>query len=398
MTGVFEITPAILEAKNHGILAVFISPSIIELMISLRRALAVAHKEFRHIARDGRMLFLVTIAPAFLLITLSYVFSLDVERMAIAVRDLDHTPLSRDLISRLTADGDLVVVAYFDEDAPLETMFAREMVDAVLVIPRGFAAAVLSGAPAEVQCIVDGADAVTASQFIGLLESRVKAFAAQQQSAFSAGIEVSSRAWYNEALKSLVSMVPGMMAVILCMPALALALALAREKETGSFEGLIATLVRGIEYLCGKLLAYAVSGMGSVILAWLVATVWFRVPFRGRLLDFLLLAADYLLASMGISLVISSLVKNQQTAMFLILTIFFIPSFFIAGLILPVSNEPLMRAISSLLPTTHFITISRGLFLKGLSLTALARQALILLALGFLWLLTSLALFSKKLK
>ncbi|MCX7680496.1 MAG: ABC transporter permease [Anaerolineae bacterium] len=355
-------------------------------------------KEFRHIGRDGRMLFLVTVAPAFLLLLLSYVFSLDVERITIAVRDLDRTPLSREFIARLTADGDIVVAVQSEEHDDPEALFRRGAVDAVLTIPQGFAAALLKGHPAEVQCVVDGADAIMASQFIGLLESRVSAFGARLRGSLDRGIEVSSRAWYNETLKSLVSMVPGMMAVILCMPALALALALTKEKETGSFEGLIATPVRGSEYLIGKLAAYTISGLGSAIPAWLVATLWFRVPFRGNLLEFFLLTADYLFASMGISLVVSSLVKNQQTAMFLILTVFFIPSFFIAGLILPVSNEPLMRAIAYLLPTTHFITISRGLFLKGLSLEMLTRQALVLAMLGWCGLLSSLALFSKKLK
>lgn len=367
-------------------------------MFSLRRTLAVVRKEFRHIGRDGRLLFLVTIAPAFLLLLLSYVFSLDVGRINIAVRDLDRTPLSREFITRLTADGDIAVTAHIEEGNVPEALFVRGTVDAVLTIPRGFAAALLGGRSAEVQCIVDGADAIMAGQFIGLLESRVAAFGAQLRGNTGMGIEISSRVWYNETLESLISMVPGMMAIILCMPALALALALTREKETGSFEGLIVTPVRGSEYLLGKLVAYTISGLGSAIPAWLVATLWFHVPFRGSLLNFFLLAADYLFASMGISLVVSSLVRNQQTAMFLILTVFFIPSFFIAGLILPVSNEPVMRAIAYLLPTTHFITISRGLFLKGLGLEMLARQALILALLGLFGLLASLALFSKKLK
>jgi ABC-type multidrug transport system permease subunit len=191
-------------------------------------------------------------------------------------------------------------------------------------------------------------------------------------------------------------MVPGLLAVILCMPALALALALAREKETGSFEVLIATPVRGIEYLVGKLLAYGASGLVSVVLAWLVATLWFHVPFRGRLSAFLLLAVDYIVASMGISLVVANFVRNQQTAMFLILMIFFVPSFFIAGLMLPVADEPIARALAYALPTTHFITICRSVFLKGMGLAALWKPALTLLGTGITCLSISLALFEKK--
>ena len=366
-----------------------------------RRLFAVTRKEFRHIARDVRTLFLVTVAPAFLLVTFSYVFAFDVDRVDIAIRDLDCTPLSRSLLASLTADEDLNVVAHVDQEGEIERSFTRGIADLVVVIPHGFADAALRGGPAEVQCIVDGADAIIASQSVSLLESRVDAFAAglsaQRSGNGARRFDVSSLTWYNGSLEALVSMVPGMLAVILCMPALALALALTREKETGSFENLIVTPVRGIEYLLGKLLAYALSGLVSTILAWLVATMWFHVPFRGSFLAFLLLAADYMLASMGVSLVVASLVRNQQTAMFLILMLFFVPSFFIAGLILPVSDEPIAQVLAYGLPATHFITISRGVFLKGLGLGALAKPASILAGMGIICQAASLLLFDKKL-
>jgi ABC-2 type transport system permease protein len=375
--------------------------------MSIRRLLVVAGKEFYHITRDLRLLFLVTVAPAFLLVTLAYVFALDIGQVALAVRDLDHTSLSRDLISHIAADGDFAVVSWPQQDDSAAMLFSRGVADMVLVIPRGFSKAALSGGQAQVQCIVDGVDALAASQSIGQLEGRVNAFVVRMaRSRAGLGAEslaavemlnVVDRAWYNEALKSLVSMVPGLLAVILCMPALAFALALAREKEMGSFESLIATPVRGAEYLVGKLLAYEVSGVFSAVLAGLVATLWFQVPFRGTLLDFLILSADYMVASMGVSLVVASFVQNQQTAMFLILAIFFVPSFFLSGLFRPVAEEPVARAVAYVLPSTHFVSIARSLFLKGLGPVALWRPALALLGIGLACQAISLVLFKKKL-
>lgn len=371
--------------------------------MSIRRLLAVARKELRHITRDARTLFLVTVAPAFLLLTLSYVFSFDVNRAEIAVRDLDRTPLSRSLLASLTNDGNIVIVARVEREEEIEPLFIGSRADLVLTIPRGFAAQVQGeNAPAQVSCVIDGADAIATSQTLGLLESRVRNWGAgvrvRGRSGAFGGLAVSSRAWYNETLESLVSMVPGMVAIIMCMPTLALTLALTREVETGSFESLIAAPLRGTEYLLGKLLAYEGSGLVSVALAWLVATLWFHVPFRGNFLSFLVLTADYMVASMGISLVIASFAHNQQTAMFLILMIFFVPSFFIAGLITPVSTEPVTRAIAYALPTTHFITICRGVFLKGLGLSALWKPASVLLGTGIVSQALSLALFDKKIK
>jgi len=366
----------------------------------------VARKEFYHIARDPRLFLLVTVAPAFLLVMLSYVFALDVEQVQLGVQNLDHTPLSREFVSYITADGDFVVVAWLEPGQDTTPLFTSGTVDMLLVIPPGFSRRVMTGGPARVQCVVDGVDAIAASRSLGFLQSRVAAFAADvtrstaRSGAEASGtvdvLEVRDRAWYNEALKSLVSMVPGLLAVVLSMPALALALALAREKETGSFEGLIVTPVRGSEYLTGKLLTYVVSGVASGVLAWLVATLWFRVPFRGRFPTFLLLTAAYMFASMGISLLVASFARNQQTAMFLILMVFFIPSFFLAGLIRPIADYPIGRAVAYMLPSTHFITISRGVFLKGLGLAALRRPTLALLVIGLVCQAISLRLFDKK--
>ncbi len=375
--------------------------------MSLHRLLVVARKEVRHITRDLRLLFLVTVAPAFLLVTLSYVFAMDVERVDLAVRDLDQTPLSRDLISHITADGDFVVTRWLWDAPDVDELFVQGVADMVLVIPRGFADRALAGRTAQVQCILDGVDALSASQSLSLLQSRVQAFVARTAgsqgslsvaaSTRSGQLSVQDRAWYNESLKSLISMVPGLMAVVLCMPALAFALALAREKELGSFESLVVTPVRGAEYLLGKVIVYELGGVVGGLLALLVATLWFRVPFRGTIHEFVVLTGAYMVASTGISLVVASLVRNQQTAMFLVLMIFFVPSFFLAGLIRPVSDEPLGRAVAYVLPSTHFIDISRSLFLKGLALPALWKPGLALLVIGAVCRVISLVLFDKKL-
>lgn len=369
--------------------------------------LVVARKEFFHITRDPRLIFLVTLAPALLLITLSYVFALDVERVDLGVQNLDNTPLSRDLISHVTAGEDFAIVAWLEPGQAVTPLFTRGVADMVLIIPRGFADEVTGGATAQVRCVVDGVDALTASQSVAILEGRLGAFIADlagsnggtgAKAPVAVGnVQIQDRAWYNRALSSLVSTVPGLLAVVLSMPALALALALAREKEMGSLESLIATPVRGSEYLVGKLLTYTVSGVISGVLACAVATLWFDVPFQGNLLIFLLLTADYLIASMGISLVVASFVRNQQTAMFLVLMIFFIPSFFLSGLLRPVAEEPIARAFAYILPSTHFITISRALFLKGVGVAALGRPALALVGIGAVCLVISLRLFDKKL-
>jgi ABC-2 type transport system permease protein len=192
-------------------------------------------------------------------------------------------------------------------------------------------------------------------------------------------------------------MVPGLLAIVLIMPAMAMALALAREKESGTLEGLVATPVLGLEYIIGKLLAYITTGVISALLALLVAVAWFRVPFRGNLAIFVLLAADYFLASMGATVVIANFVRSQQTAMFIVLLVFIVPSFFLAGLMTPVSTESLASMLTSYaMPSTHFVEINRILFLKGLDLRYMVRPALVLLGMGIGALALGLLSFRKK--
>ncbi len=366
--------------------------------MSFRRALAILRKEFRHIFRDLRLFFLVTVSPAFLLLLLAHLFVLDVQQIEMAVWDLDRSPLSRRMVAALTADGEFRVQFQVHSYSELEGLLRAGRVDCGLVIPSGFARQLEAGGPAPVEAVIDGSDPIAAIQAVFSLTRRVTAFSPGPAHSPPVLIDVRSEAWYNPALKSLVSMVPGLAAIVLCMPALALALALTREKEVGSFESLIATPVQGAEYLLGKLGAYLACGILGVLPVWLAAVLYFRVPFRGDFLLYLLLSAVYLLAAMGFSLIVANFVRNQQTAMLLVLTVFFVPSFFIAGLILPVDTHNILSTlVSYALPMTHFVAISRGVFLKGVGPAPLQMHILLLLGMGIGGLLLSLLLFRKRL-
>jgi ABC-2 type transport system permease protein len=362
---------------------------------------AILRKEILHIVRDPRNLFLVTLSPAFLLLLLSYVFSFEVSQIRLAILDQDRSSLSRHYVASLTSDQDLVVTQTVQEYEEILPLLAAGEVEAGLVIPPGFAGAIRRGQPAQVQAIIDGTDPFSSSQAMAALTARSAVFVAGAISTSplngSALVEVRSQAWYNAGLQSLFSMVPGLLAIVLIMPTMAFALALTRESESGTLEGLLATPITGLEYLAGKLLAYLLAALVSAAVALAVAVLWFKVPFRGSLAVYLLLAGAYFLACMGATIVIAHFARSQQTAMFIVLLVFMVPSFFLAGLISPVGTESLSAMLTSyVLPSTHFVELSRVIFLKGLDLTYLARPALILLGMGLGALVVGLALFRKK--
>jgi ABC-2 type transport system permease protein len=369
--------------------------------MSLRRMAAIVRKEILHIVRDPRNFFLVTVSPAFLLLLLANIFSFDVRTFNLAALDLDHTSVSRSYLASLTSDPDLHLVYTVENYEEIEPLLVTGKIDAALVLPPGFGDTMRGGEPALVQAIVDGTDPFAGSQAIGSLAARSGAFVIGTKAMDPADalepVKVRSQAWYNAGLESLYSMVPGLLAIVLIMPAMAMALALAREKETGTLEGLVATPVLGAEYIIGKLLAYIIAGVISALLALLVAVVWFRVPFRGSLAVYVLLVADYFLACMGATVVIANFVRSQQTTMFIVLIIFIVPSFFLAGLISPVSTESLASMLTSYaMPATHFVETNRIVFLKGLDLRYLLRPALALLGMGLAALAIGLLSFRKK--
>jgi ABC-2 type transport system permease protein len=336
-----------------------------------------------------------------MLVAFAYLFSFEIKHLRLAVLDRDLSTLSRQYVSTLTADGELQVATYARSDEEIYNLLMRGAADVGIIIPLGFQDGLVGGEEVAVQVLVDGSDAIAAIQSVGNLTSRSAAFS----TALLLGpvrppvmpIEVRSQIWYNPNLKSLVSMVPALIAIVLILPALAIALAMTREKEMGTFEALLATPLQGRQYILGKLLAYMAYGLLSSIGALAVAVLWFRVPFQGALWVFVLLTADYLLACLGFSLLVTHFVASQQAAMLIVLLIFFVPSFFLSGLVMPANTATLGGRITSfILPATHFVTICRAVFLKGLGMGDLWRPALALAAMGSGTVLASILLFRKK--
>lgn len=355
---------------------------------SHRRFRAILIKEYRHVLRAPRTLLLVILAPALLLLLLANIFVVDAQQARFALWDLDQSAYARRYVAALTADGDfteqIVVRSYEEAQAALRA----GRVDFVLLIPRGFGANLITGQSAEVQAIFDATDAIRTPQLNGYLTARSGAFSSSvllRSRELASGlemIELRTVHWYNPGVRSLVGMAPGISAIVLSMPALAYGLSLAREREMGSFEGLITTPIQGAEYLLGKSLAYVTLGLGSVIPIWLVSILIFRIPFRGSFVLYMALTALYLAATIGLVTALSPALRSQQVAFFVVLAFFFVPSFFNSGLLTPVLSTGWSRLSSDIFPATHYMTIARGIFVKGLGIVMLVRPTLILGGMG----------------
>ncbi len=366
---------------------------------AIRRLRAVIIKEFKHIWLDPGFLFLTVLSPAVLLTLLSYVFSFDVNQANLAIDNQDQSPQSLDFIREMTSDGTLRVVASVESYDQIVELLREGRIDAAIVIPPNFGDHIAAQRQTPINLVVDGSDVGTANQVISQISQRTEAYSVQTltQSGRPAPFDVRIRVWFNENLKSQYSMIPGLMSLVLILPAMAVALGITREKETGTFETLATTPIAGREFLIGKLAVYLSLGVLGGLMALGVAVFWFHVPFRGNLGLYLLLTADYLLALMGFCMIIAHFVASQRTVTPIILLTLFIPSFFLTGLILPTDkNSFVSQAMAFGLPSTHYIVISRSVALKGVGLSAVLPDALTLLGMGLIAVVASVVLFSKK--
>lgn len=373
-----------------------------------RRVLSIMRKEWWHITRDMTSFILLLLSPVLMLVTMGYAFSIDITDVAIGLLDQDLSTLSRQYIAQLRSTDALRLEAWPESLDQVEPLMMQGDVKAVIVIPRGFEKDLQAGRQAQLQVVVDGTDPNTAGHAIRHIGAHTEHFAVQfgERQLMRAGsrlgklspIDLRLRAWYNPSLRYTVSMIPALVGVVLSVPAMAASLALAREREWGTLEGLIATPIGRIELILGKLIPYMVAGLLSVPLCVATAVYGYDVPFQGSPWLYLLLSVVFLFATMSIALFLSVFAASQQVAIMGSMLIFLFSGFFQSGLLIPFSlMGPVIKLEAFLFPTTHFVIISRGIFVKGANLSELQGFTVALLVIGIIFFALTSLMFKKKL-
>ena len=356
------------------------------------RFLAMLKKEYIHIIRDKRSLGLFIIVPFMLMIVSSYAFTFDIKNIAVDLVDMDKGKWSRKLVDSFTSSGYFYISKNLESRDEAIDDLVRGNAKLVIEIGPDFSKLMENGRLAPLQLVVDGSDPGAANIFLGnaaaiLSDFNLRIFTSKVEMINSlvelTPIEPSFVVFYNPALKSRNFMVPGMAAVIMVLPVLMTALSIVREKEKGNYEQLIATPIRPISIVLGKLLPYASIAIVDILIVWLIGVYWFKVPFEGSLLTLFLLSFDFFFAAMGMGLLISTIARTQQEAMMLSMFIFQLPSFLLSGLIFPIISMPVpVQFITYLVPVRYFIKITRGIFLKGIGIAELWETALSLFVFG----------------
>lgn len=331
------------------------------------RCLSIAKKEVRHIVRDKLTLAMALVMPLGMVLFFGMVFDFDVRDIDIMVVDRDQTQLSRQFIDVFRASGYFNVELNPSLSMPLVPLEA-DQVKAVLIIEPGFAKKIRRGVTTSVQVVIDGADNQTGSVISGYLAGVQRAAIeklSEQPSGFANLLK--TRFLFNTDLNTRWFIIPGLTVVVLAILSVLLtALTVAREWENGSMEMLLATPVRPLEIIIGKLLPYMALGLGGVALVYGAARLAFGVPFKGSHGLLLMACLMFLATTLSQGVLISVITRQQQLAMQMANLTGMLPSLLLSGFIFPIESMPrAFQVLTSILPARWFMEICRGLFLKG---------------------------------
>jgi ABC-2 type transport system permease protein len=359
----------------------------------MQRLRELVRKEFFELRQNPRLFGLVIVAPIIQLTMLGYAATTDVKDVPIVAADGDRSPESRALIARFEASRNFTVVGTVTTADEVDPFIQRGDAWIALAIPSGYGASVRSGQPVALQVVADGSDSNSTTVALGYATSLIGEYVAELvasgppspsasagQTPDAVSIDLRMRVWFNPQLESRFFMIPGVLALLLLLVTANLAaMAIVREKELGTLEQLNVTPLRRWELIVGKLLPYGLIAMIDVLLVTAVAVLWFEVPFRGSFVLLLATSLLYVLCTLALGLLISTISDTQQQAMMTATFFFLTPMIYLSGFIFPIENMPrVIQYTTYLIPLRYFLVIVRGIFLKGIGMSLLWPQALAL--------------------
>jgi drug efflux transport system permease protein len=358
-------------------------------------------KEFLQLRQDRRMIPIIFVAPVVQLVIFGFAVNTDVNRVPTVLVDQDRTAASRALVDRFTSSGYFELVGVEQATKDIDLWLESGHAQMALVIGSGYGEALAGGGSPRVQIIADGSDSSPATVALGYgsgivsaasreaLTERVREYLAKAAEEGRAVVppgqtDLVSRVWYNPDLKSRWFYVPAVLAMILIiMTTLLSAMGVVREKEIGTMEQIMVTPIRSWQLIVGKLFPFAAIGFIQIFLVTGVAVWGFGVPLRGSFPLLVGLSMLFILNTLGLGLLVSTLTRTQQQAMMMAAFTVMMPMIYLSGLIFPIENmPPAVQVFTYAIPVRYYANIIRGVFLRGSGLAVLWPEALTLALMG----------------
>lgn len=378
-------------------------------LINPKRLYAVIKKEFITLFRDPMSLTVMLIMPVFLLILYGFAASLDVTHIPLSILDKDKTVESRNFIDRFASNKYFKVVSYIYADNEIPVILDSGKAKVVLNIPHKFGQAIRGGKTAAVQALIDGSDSNWAQSATGYIQAiaigfnqdliKIKVNQMGIVKPVTSPINLIPRIWYNEDLRSMDFLIPGLIAVILMqVSAVLTSLTIIAEKEQGTIESIIVSPIRKYELMLGKILPYVILIFVDMFLITACGYFLFGVPVKGSYLLLLFCAFIFLTGTMAMGLFISTTATSSQAAMQMAAIVTLLPAMLLSGFSFPIENMPwALQGLSLLVPARYFIEILRDIYLKGVGLSCFWQSFTMMTLLSLSFIVLSIAKFKKRL-
>ncbi|MEZ4899682.1 MAG: ABC transporter permease [Saprospiraceae bacterium] len=367
----------------------------------MKTFLAFIRKEFWHILRDRRSLIILFGMPVMQIVLFGFALSNELKNSRIAILDASHDAYTQRIVQQLNSSEYFTVTTSIQDEKEIEPLFLKNKVKMVVVFPRGFADLLSHQHEAKVQLIADATDTNTANTMVGYASSILSSFQdwLLDQESLPYTIHTETHMLYNPQLRSAYNFVPGLMAmIIMVLSAMMTSVAIVRERENGNMEVLLVSPLKPMWIVVAKAVPYFLLSFINVLIILILSYTLLSLPVHGSLILFLTSCLVFILTSLALGLLISTVAGSQQVAMFMSLIGLLMPTILLSGFMFPIENMPwILRAISHIVPARWFYTITQSILLKGVSLFTLWKELLILVGMALFFLVISIRRFRLRL-
>lgn len=368
----------------------------------MKQFIAFVKKEFHHIFRDRKTMFILLGMPVVQIIIFGFALTNEVKNARIAVVDHAKDAASRSLLEELDNSRYFDIGVYLNSDAEIEPQFRRGKVKLAVVLPPGFGNNLQHFNQAQVQLLADASDPNVATTLINYATAVVMSYQERmtQGRKLPYTINTEVKMLYNPQLKGAYSFVPGVMAMVLMLVCTMMtAITIVREKETGTMEILLVSPMPPLQIILAKAIPYLFLSVINIASILLLSVFVLEVPINGNLLLLVAESVLFIITCLSLGLLISSSTNSQQVAMFISLIGLFLPTIMFSGVMFPVENMPVpMQVISNAVPAKWFLVIVKNVMIKGLGIEAVWKQTLVLLGMVLFFLAVAIRKFKMRLE
>lgn len=348
----------------------------------MNKFLGFIQKEIYHILRDRRSLLILLGMPIVQILLFGFAITNEIRNVDIAILDHSKDVTTQEIINKISASHYFTIKQLVTNEKEIESVFKKGKVKAVISFEKDFGNKLIKDKHANVQIITDATDPNTANTISNYINSILQNYQSEQNKGLTPAYQIvpETRMAYNQELKSVYMFVPGVMTVILMLiSAMMTSISITREKELGTMEVLLVSPLKPIQVIAGKVFPYIFLSIFNATVIVLLGFFVFKMPIQGSLLMLGLESVLFIITSLTLGILISTISASQQTAMMLSLMGLMLPTILLSGFIFPISSMPIiLQVISNIIPAKWFIIIIKGILLKGVGLHFIWKETLIL--------------------